>query len=165
MTAEYNADASLVPKCPRNRQQEGNKAEKYSTESEKAFQKRQVMLSKYSSSSIQLATKKEKEKTKPNKPTKTRKQEVTTEGAGDKGCSFFNTSLCLLKFTQKHMTGRGLSKKQAARDTGNKVKQSETKERSGKWMPWLRGEGVTQKRQTTLTARRKAKAQRPAAAL
>lgn len=65
MTAEYKADASLVPKCPRNRQQEGNKAEKYSTESEEAFQKRQVMVSKYSSSSIQLATKKEKEK-KPN---------------------------------------------------------------------------------------------------
>lgn len=42
------------------------------------------MLSKYSSSSIQLATKKEKEKkkTKPNKPTKTRKQEGNTEDWG-----------------------------------------------------------------------------------
>lgn len=74
MTAEYNADASLVPKCPRNRQQEGNKAEKYSTESEKAFQKRQVMLSKYSSSSIQLATKKEKEK---NQTKQTNKNQET----------------------------------------------------------------------------------------
>lgn len=32
-------------------------------------------------------------------------------------------------------------------------------------MPWLRGEGVTQKRQTALTARRKGKAQSPAADL
>lgn len=64
------------------------------------------------------------------------------------------------------MTGRGLSKKQAARDTGD----SETKQRSGKWMPWHRREGVTQKRQRlgwqiALTARRKGKAPGPAADL
>lgn len=64
------------------------------------------------------------------------------------------------------MTGRRLSKNQAARDTGD----SETKERSGKWMPWRRSEGVTQKRQRlgwqiALTARRKGKAPGPAADL
>lgn len=96
MTAEYNADASLVPKCPRNRQQEGNKAEKYSTESEKAFQKRQVMLSKYSSSSIQLATKKEKEKKKPNQTNQQKpgNKRLTQRVLGTKDAPF-STQVCV----------------------------------------------------------------------
>ena len=59
-----------------------------------------------------------------------------------KACSF-PTRLCLVKFTQKHVTGKGLSKRQAERDT----RDSETKERSVKWKQWLIGERTTQKRQ------------------
>lgn len=59
-----------------------------------------------------------------------------------KVCSFFNTRFCLVKFTQKHVTCRGQSKKQAARDN----RDCETKERSGKWTPWLRkGKGLGDK--------------------
>lgn len=38
------------------------------------------------------------------------------------------TCLCLVKFTQKHVTGKGLSKRQGARDS----RDSETKETSVK---------------------------------